>query len=593
MIIDFFASLLFYITPYLFGRFFIKNIIASWLIGSLLIFASFFALSQIAVFFDLNFSVLMPTFLVGVSITSLIFLIVDIFRKRVSFAIPDLEAILVLVFASLLYFLVWKVNTPYPLVLNWDMYEHITLANLISQGKLSFLTTEISDTFTFNSYSPLFEVLLSIPKVIFQRDLLGIYWWLEYFYYLFTIICSFWIAKKLFKDKLVATISSLISALVFQSFVVYAPLFLIPQTLTALLSIFLIREIKSLKLKFLIPGLVTIFLMHYVVGFVAVAFLGLLYWIYKKGLGRPNLIILDAIAVSMLMVLANFVFKWDILSIEEAEHFNFSLWEKLGFFSDWYGVGLFIPFVIGSIAIVVKRDFDKKIVLIFGLLTLGISLLPFSYFLKFYSLGGYFVNFIIAAGLVFLLGKLSKILKIAGVLWIILFLSFTFYKNQQNYKSSLQYNNLATQLSFQEIEAGKWLGLNSNKNQFLISDPSTQYIIESLSGVNTQGGAFMSLKTRKELISIKDSKKPEEIKKRLLSIKDKLGNTGEEVIFVVGGRYFAWQNLSEKEQKSSYYNIWSPVRITPDDEKFIKTLDKSKQFKMIYRNNEISMFRIL
>lgn len=594
MILDFFASLSFYVIPYLIGRFFTKNIVISWFAGALSLFIVYFGLSQIAVFLKINFALSVFIPVVGLSAISFIRLLVGIIKSK-NFVKPSKEIIFMLIFSSLAYFLIWKRNTPYPLVLNWDMYEHLTLANLITQGKLAFLSTKLSDTFTFNSYSPMFQILLSIPKIIFQRNLLGIYWWLEFWQYLLTVIASFWFAKRLFGDKLIALLSALISALVFESAVAYSPLFLIPQTLVSLLTVFLIGELKNIKFRFLVLAAIVIVIMHYIVGLVCVAVLGCIYWGQNKNiLKRPNLAILASFLAASALIFVNFKAKWDILGIEEAQHFNFPLWHKLGFLADWYGVGLTVGFIIGLVSIIRSKDLNGKIVLIFALLLLGLSIAPFSYFLKFYVLGGYFVNIVIALGLYAVLSGLPRLWKILGFSWIALFLVLTFYKNQIIYKDPLHFNNLETQLSFEEIKAGEWLSKNRNANTFLISDPSTQYLLEALSGVNTQGGAYMNLETRLKLISINGSFDPIFIKNKLLEIKDELDETAyKEAIFAVGGRYFAWQNLSKKEKESSFYNIWSPRLTSSEDKTFIYFLSKSSSFKLIYTNDEISLFKII
>jgi len=36
----------------------------------------------------------------------------------------------------------------------------------------------------------------------------------------------------------------------------------------------------------------------------------------------------------------------------------------LGFFADWYGLGLIIGFIIGFVSIVKSKDLDRKLVLI-------------------------------------------------------------------------------------------------------------------------------------------------------------------------------------------------------------------------------------
>jgi len=600
MIIDFFASLSFYLVPYLTGRFFTKKIVPAWIMGSLFWFIFYFLLIGIFSFGNLgSFSQIVRFSIIVVSLISLVRITALRLKKGVKIEFTRLLIpVFLAIFTTVIYFLIWKRNTPYPLQLNWDIYEHITLANLISQGNLSFVTSKISDTFTFNSYSPFFEILLSIPKILFQKSLLGIYWWLEYWHYLATVLASYLLAKEIFPNKWLATISALISALVFESLVVYSSLFLIPQTLVGLMTILVFKDIKNHKPWFLLIAGVSVFLMHYVVGSLSlvILLLGFLVSRYKFIQKHINLAVIFSLLFSGILISINFLGKWFILGIEEAAHFNFSIWEKLGYLSDWYGAGSLILVLIGCVLIVKNGNAFQKLVLILAFLIFGISFAPFSYFLKFYVLGRYFVNLIIAVSLWIIISRQRNLFRVAAISMMILISTIVFYKNQVAYKEPLHSGTLETQISFEEIQAANWLILHKGDNQFLVSDPSSQYIFEAISEVNTQGGVYMNLSSRNALISINKLNDPVLIKSKLLRVKDDLlkkQNYPGKTLFVIGGRYFAWQDLPEKQKQSSFYNVWSPRLITSDDQSRIDFLAKSKQFKLIYKNSEVAIFEII
>jgi len=601
MIIDFFAGLSFYVIPYLTGRFFTKKIFQAWILGAFLWFIAYFLIAGIAEILKLNnFSQIIRYLAIGVSTLSFINILVSAIREKPKLNIKDIQVGgFLLVFTFLIYFLIWKRNTPYPLQLNWDIYEHITLANLITQGKLSFFTSLISDTFTFNSYSPIFEILLSLPKIVFQKSLLGVYWWLEYWNYFLTAVASFILAKKLFNDRWLATVSAVLSALVFESVMVYSGFFLIPQTLVALMTIFVIREIKEYKVIFLGIAALVILLMHYVVGILCVAVLALFYLAsrFPLSLRFLNIGILIATLTTFILIGLNFMGKWQVLAIEEAAHFNFPILEKAGFILDWYGIMLFVFGLIGYVKFVKNGSYSQKLILALAILILGIAFSPFSYFLKFYVLGHYFVNLIIVAGIGVLLTNLSPVFKTFGIAWLTLVMVMTFYVNQLVYKGPLHFKTYETQISKGEIEAGNWLSsYNKKGNTFLISDPSLQYVLEAISEVNTQGGAYMDLQTRKTLKSVNGSYDPVFVKDKLLSIQDLLPSDQKpdrKVLFAVGGRYFAWQRLPANQKESSFYNIWSPKTMTENDKTYVDFLANSKQFKAVYRNDEIVIFEVL
>lgn len=599
MIIDFFASLSFYLLPYLTGRFFSKNPTAAWILGAVLWLGLFFLVNSLVNLVGHgDFSSIIRTLAVVIALLSGIDLVRISFKDIKKIEIGNLTiSFLLILFGSLIYFLIWKRNTPYPLELNWDIYEHITLANLISQGNLSFFTSQISDTFTFNSYSPIFGILLSLPKIIFQKSLIGIYWWLEYWHYLLTILASFLLGRKIFGQEWIAFLVAVVSALVFESIMVYSNLFIIPQTLVALLTIFVFLNIKEYKRVWLLITFITIFLMHYIIGILSIAVLIFVYLSKRFGLSQKilNIGILSSTLILLSSIGINFLGKWHLLPIEEARHFNFSFIEKLGFFTDWYGLLFFIFSAVGYLVIIRSKKAPQKLILILALLTLGLSFAPLSYFLKFHVLGRYFINLVLVAGIGIFLINLPKILRVFGILFIGVVLLITFYKNQLIYKGPLHFKNYETQVSYEEIEAGEFLSsYTEGKKVFLVTDPSLQYILEAVSGINTQGGAYMGLEERKILSELKNTNDSALLKIKLLEISDHLDQEeSDEVLFVLGGRYLEWQRLSEFEKESASSNIWSPKMIRDQDRSYIEFIKNSPQFEAIYENDQLVIFKII
>lgn len=600
MIIDLVTSISFYLIPYLTGRFFTKNVVKAWILGALLWLVLYFVIYQVIFLFKISdFSQSIKITALVVSLVSIAHLIFLITRKKIKFQLKDPHLVLFLtVFASIVYFLIWKRQTPYPLELNWDIYEHINLANLIASGKLSFINSHISDTFTFNSYSPIFGILLSLPKIVFNKSLLGVYWWLEFWHFLIVTLASFYLAKKYLGDRWLALLSGIISALVFESIVAYTGLFLIPQTLCAVVAIFVFLQIKKYRLIWFILACLLILLTHYIVGVLCILVL-ISANLFNRFKTLPNhaldLGILTSVLALVLSIGLNFLGHWQSLYIEEASHFNFAIAEKTDFLFNWYGLFFFIFFAFGFVKIIKGQNKDHKFILILSLFILAMSLTPFSYFLKFYVLGRFFVNLVMVAGIGILLVNLSNLFKAVGIFIITFALAITFYKNQLTYKDPLHFKNLETQVSFNEVQAGEWLSsYNEAGDAFLISDPSLQYILEAESNVNTQGGAYMDLSTRKALIEIKNSKDPSFIKAKLLTVKDRLSDANNsETLFVVGGRYFEWQRLPKAQRESSFYNIWSPRVIKSQDKGYIDFLKASGKFKAVYENDELVIFRIL
>lgn len=604
MVIDFFASLSFYFIPYLTGRFFTKNFFYAYMLGALIWFILFFSINSLISFLpSLNFSYTVKLIAVVVSFISLANIIRGLLVGRKEIIKISLKEIgiyfLLIIISVFLYFFVWKSYTPYPLHLNWDIYEHITLSNKILEGHLSLLPSEISDTFTFDGYSPMFQILLSIPKAVFNTNLLGIYWWLEYWHYLLTIIASFFLAKRVLQNKWLAFTCVVVAAFVFESTMVYSSLFLIPQTLASLMTAFAIYYLadRSNNKILQLVTIAVIILTHYVVGLLGAAvFLGF-YFLIKKSRSKKTLTSLIVLSTLLLIVSLgiNYLGNWNLTDREEAKYFNFSLISKINYLSDWYGIGLPIFFLLGYWKIIRNNQVLQKAILIMGLLIVSLVFLPFSYVLKLYTLDRYFINIVVGLGVGTLLLYLPVKLRVIALSWIILFFLVGFYTNQSVYKEFLFFEGFESHLSKNEIEAGVWLSKNAGTKSFLISDPSTQYILEAISGVNTQGGVYMNSGTRQILSEINFLYDPQRVRRYLLSVSDGLeyeNISKKRTVFVLSGRYFAWQKFTEDQKRSFFYNTWTPRKIEETGKDYINYLVQSGKFKKIYENDEMAIVEL-
>jgi hypothetical protein len=336
--------------------------------------------------------------------------------------------------------------------------------------------------------------------------------------------------------------------------------------------------------------------LHYVVGILCLLILAALYLSLQitHSKKRINLAILASALLSTALIVSNLFVSWSIPGREEASHFNFQLLPKIGFILDWYGIFLFVFGLIGAVKIVKDGTYSQKILLCLALIVLGIAFAPFSYFLKFYVLGHYFWSLIIAFGIWALISNLSSMFKVIGIVFVTLVLLLTFYKNQLVYKQPLSFNTYETQISPAEIQAGNWLTMqNKDGKAFLVSDPATQYVLEAVSGVNSQGGMYADLNTRRILESINGYYDANTIKSKLSNVKDLV--TGKpntkETFFVVGGRYFAWQRLPNSQKDSTFYNIWSPKELTEADKTYVDYY-KRVGLKAVFSNKELVIFSL-
>lgn len=597
MLQSFLASLVFFLTPYLWGRFFKKSIFLSWVVGAFFFVVSYLGIVLVTSFLHLPFLVFFRVIFILVSVLSVTNFIWK--KEYVGFSSvlhKHWQVILLSLFGTWVYFFIWKRYTLYPLQLNWDVYEHITLANIIAQGNFSLFASQLSDTFTFDGYIPFFHILLAMPKMVLNANLVGVYWWIEYWHYLLTIIASYLLTKRFLHTSFAGFLGGIVGALIFESSIVYASLFFIPQTLVGLLFAFSLSE----ELTWLETILVsTLFVsLHLVIGIVAAGALFLWKLLHKNrhvSIKRLQLLVYAALFILLFSLAAHFIGNWIVTGREEAIHFTYSLSQKVQFLLQWYS--FFIVFALIGIGIFTRKATkEQKVLVILAALLFSISFAPISYFLKFYVLGRYVIDVVLVAGIVIPLRQLQMKWQKIIASFLMLILLVVFYINQNTYKSSLYFEGYASQISYEEIAAGNWLKAHM-PYAFLISDPSTQYVLEAVSGDNTQGGAYMNLQTRRTLSRIAYDYNAKEVRSQLLSIHDALPSVDasrEQTLLVLSGRYFAWQRLPQSEKDSFYYNIWSAQMLSSSDKLYIEQfLQQNPYYKVVYSNSEMVILQVL
>lgn len=599
MLADFFISVSFYLVPLFLGLLFTRGLILGYSIGVL----STFLIILIFNYFNLNY-LLKPIFFL-IFLTSLLKIVKNP-NKNLTLNKNHIFVILLLFFSTLVFLVIWKKNTPYPLSINWDIYEHISVANNISNGFFGVLPSQISDTFTFDGYTSIFHSLLSLPKILFERELLGIYWWLEYWHYLSVTYVGFLLCKTLFNKTSAAILGGFLSALVFESSIVYSNLFLIPQTFSALIFAFLINNyLKSynqpnskyqpFKLNDLLASIFLIISFHFVIGLAATFIVILLYFLRKFDLKIVKYAVFVSVVVFLLSAFLNTFGSVPLTSREEARYFDLNLFKKLQLFLDWYGIYILLFLPIGIFYILKSNKKPLFEILVITLFSASIAIAPFSYSYKFFVLTRYLLNIIIVGGLIYTFGYLK--LSIQKILYFIsiVFLFFVFYFNQLSYKDQLQFLDYKTHFSFEEKNASEFLLKTYPLKTLLISDPGTQYIFEALTGLNSQGGAYMDYLTRKKLIEIYLKSDPEEIIKIIKEIDDldPKYQKPQKRILILSGRFFAWEKLPQYQKESFYYNIWSPTIINSEDKKFVELMLKSSKTKLILENDQMTIIEIL
>jgi len=500
----------------------------------------------------------------------------------------------------IIFFGFYRQLTPPPYLTNWDLLHHTVLIKQLLQGNFNILLTSMSDTFTINSYTPLFHMIMALPIAIFKINILRFFWFAEFLYFLFTSFTAYYIGKKLIDSPYGGFITALVSLLFFEATAAYTTLFLLPLTLSgSLAALFLTYFITNKNIsviKAVISGFI-VFALHYMIGGV---YITILFYIFIKKRffsEKSDLFFLICSFIFMLICFLSNLFgqKISILSRPDAQYFAYSLHAIKALLWQWYGMLPIILLPLGLVIYLKDHKFGKIITTIFFFVT-SLILFPVSYSLKLFAINHYLVSLIIAIGIINLLSLFNnKITKF--ILFILIFTAFlSVFVANVNQHLSLSYNGKQNSyISDSDFKTAKWIdNYYIGKKVFLISDPTTQGVLEALSTINTQGGAFPRAETVQLLDSIKNESDPKKILNVFKKINDTIPsqNSRDVTLFVLGGKYFDWQK-SDWGCKISYAcQSWLPLKIKPSDKRFTKIITDSILLKLVYQDQENTILEL-
>lgn len=527
------------------------------------------------------------------------------FRFIKSFPLPSkqvMQTSLAILVVTLLAYLIWCWRSPYQL--NWDMYEHQVLSTAIQQGQFSFKTSQISDTFGFNSYPPTFHLLVAISQFGMSStptDILNYWQVINYFHLLSIGFGSYLVGWAITKHRSIAFLSLLVGSLVFESVVAFTSFFLLPQTLTAAMfsifwSVIVINQaFPNKRSGCLILSLLCLplLLMHYVIGSLAViTLIGSYLLIRFQLLGNTkHASYLFAAVIALAAIGFGLADLIDLSTINqgEAASYTFSIQEKFNYLTRIYGLSIILFGLLGLVVIIKNRSkssYQLLALILIAFIALLIANLP--YVLKFYTLGRFFIHVAMALGawqIIKLLGKFKPI----GTFFFGFMLAIILILNSQHWKTHLWNGGNFTHISSNDIAAASFLQTElAGTNVLLISDPSTMYLMEGLSGINSPGGAFTSEKTRQGLINFFSNTKQLDVNV-LEVIEDKLTTNPSQRLLIVSARTMRWLEANEEQQLSFEFNIWRPEQFTFQDELVITQL-KNNNLPLIYQNSSYSIF---
>ncbi|NTV30919.1 hypothetical protein HGA91_03010 [candidate division WWE3 bacterium] len=487
--------------------------------------------------------------------------------------------------------------------LTWDLYQHAGLWSIIVSGNLSLLPTHLSDTFQYAMYTPLFAVCFGLLSSFLQRFLtLQTSWWLiEGLFYILCATLAFVFSSIWTNDRRVWLISGLIGALSFESLLSQSGFSFVPQTAASVIGLISLTLIIKRKYYFSVILISVAWLFHAVLGFYALslAVILLLCLRYRSYLERifqdkRKLIFLHIFFLVMILLLNSGLFRWDPFNTIESRLFTVSLIDKVQTLLQWYG-GWWVLFFIGLFAIGRKDSNNLHVISIITLVQLCIILSPFPYVLKLYTLTRYFIFTIMSIGGLCLLDQFSQIrwrTVIGGSLLALLCINF--YINQITYK--MAYASYLGPATSSEDEISTALRLKekygSDSSTILISDPATMQVFEGISGINTPGGVFVRDANRTSIDNLFPSKSIDDVKTQLRSIRDLIQAPATRILFVIDGRFMAWQRLPNQLRSDNTVSIWAPRELSIEGIKYADMLLTDGAFHEVIRDPNIIVLEL-
>ncbi len=501
---------------------------------------------------------------------------------------------------------IWLWHSPYSL--NWDLYEHQTLVQLISQGHFSYFTSQISDTFGFNSYPPVFHLLMSLsqfPLTLSPEQILQ-YWNVIGFFHLWMVsLVSYAFAFAITKRKSLSLLSCILGTLTFESVIAFTSFFLLPQTLAAVLFIGLFANIVWRKINHhpllsieVLLGLLLLPFLHYVIGGFALIILlaTLMYFRFQDQFELlsakfPITEILGLVIIASLF--GSQFLQLSSLNHGEAASYIFTIKEKITFMTQAYGYLLLFCVPLGILATIRQSNWIKKYLLLILVGFMAVLVAPLPYVIKFMVLGRWFILFFAALGLWSLIDKQTYyVYRWLSFAVITIGLSGVLILNSLLWKQGLSTDQQISHVSQDELAAANYLhSISANQPVLIISDPATQYLLEGLSGANSAGGSFANVPTRTALAYAFSTTNSAQIKANLLQIHDPVATTPTSTYVIFSGRLFLWQQAAIADRNSFDFNIWSTHPLTLNDTDWLNQLDQNT-FPMVYQNATLQIRKI-
>lgn len=524
-----------------------------------------------------------------------------LFQKRHQIEL-NLGVVTLILGLSILTFTIWQWRSPYPL--NWDLYEHQTLSTLIQQGQYDFSTSQISDTFGFASYPPTFHLLLATSQ--FGLDLTPStvlnYWNILSFIHLVSVsAASYFFALSITKNKYLASLSCIIGTLVFESVIAFTSLFILPQTVAATLWVLLLARMiysfyarKQVTVLEVLISATTLIFFHFVIGSLAAGLYlaSYLFLRFQNFLLEPKILKALWLIVGLAClagITASIFIDLSALNQGEASLYSFPLDEKWKYIRQIYGLSILIA-PLGFWYFWKQRERLTAHLLLFLLVPLiAIVISNFPYVFKFLTLARFPAHVLMAAGFWYLFHQnrlRTFLITCTGLLFV-----FMLASNTNQWQHHVRSYNQVTHLSPDDLEAAQFLRTTYTGQEVLIvSDPSTGYLMEGLSGINSAGGAFATRENRLILAAAGKSIFQEQSLASLKQTTDAITSPPQKYLLVLSGRSFRWLIADEQKQLSFDYNIWQPEPFSGYNQYLLQSLLKENPTaRQVFKNDSLAV----
>jgi hypothetical protein len=400
--------------------------------------------------------------------------------------------------------------------INIDTFHHLTaIKEIYFNNNLGLLLTNINETFTLATYLPFFHYIFGVPLSTGELiDTVLLYRILEIMFTLTSSLVVYHGINALTKSKPLSIFAAILHIFAFESFGAYTTHFLLPQTLTGLMSFSLIIYVlktEKINRALLEIGLILLGLNHFFIGIFAVLAVLIILFIRKFHKSVISIVSIS-IAVSILLFIGADLLSLSVLdgvgqiftdlAERKSELTNLGTIDILNVFFRSFGL-VSIIILIQLFLSPFAKSWKYKAIGLLLIFTMAIISIEFPYGNKLLILVHYFSIIFMSIGF----ANINVFYKWRSLILIAIIavgLSFGLQANTQRFKYIFtgEYGHIHLMDYEYLIAEDILVQKNTDERILVISDPLTMHMIEPISDVKTTGGLFSQIDKTKEVWNI-------------------------------------------------------------------------------------------